>query len=244
MIEQTVESFDGTKIALNHFRQNGRSRVVIVCHGFGMSKDAVPFLALSADLFRYEDVLAMDLRGHGKSGGTFSFSAKEPRDIEAVINYARQGYGQVYLLGFSLGAAACIIEVGQRKNVQGLIAVSAPISFGRIENRFLDKGVLMLALQNLKYLLLNLRLGSIFMRKTRPIDVIAQISPVPLLIIHGEKDPIVFAHHARSLYQKAREPKQLVMVKDGWHAEALYWQNPQDFINLCVRWLQRWPGNN
>jgi len=237
MLEKTVESFDKTKIFFNHFKKDGRDTVFIICHGFAMSKDAKPFFALSEDLFKLYDVISMDQRGHGKSEGVFTFSSKEHEDIKAVINYAEGSYKHIYLMGFSLGAASCIIEVARDKNVDGLIVVSSPVSFNKIENRFFDKGAFIPGIQNFRNLLFRLRMRNIFAKKREPFDVIDKISPIPLLIIQGDKDPIIFKHHAETLYKKAKEPKKLVIIKDGFHAEELYRRKPKEFLTLCILWV-------
>lgn len=237
MQEKIIESFDKTKIAFNHFKKGGRDAAVIICHGFSMSKDAKPFLDLSNDLFKLYDVITMDQRGHGKSGGKFSFSSKEHEDVKAVIDYSKKYYNHIYLMGFSLGAASCIIEAARRKKVDGLIVVSPPISFEKIENKFLDRNALIPGIQKFGNHTFQLRLGNIFLKKKKPLDTIDKISPMPILIIQGEKDPIIFKHHAEALYKKAKEPKKLVIIKNGLHAEELYRQNPKEFLNICTSWL-------
>lgn len=237
MLEKILKSDDKTRIAFNHFEKQGRDTVIIICHGFWMCKDAKPFLDLSQDFFSYYDVITMDQRGHGNSGGTFTFSSKEHEDIKAVINYSEESYKHIYLMGFSLGAASSIVQVAGEKNVDGLIVVSSPVSFENIENRFLTKEALMSSMQKFGTHLFKLRPGPISKNKIRPVDVIERVSPIPILIIHGEKDPIIFKRHAEILYLKAKEPKRIIMIKDGLHAEDLYRQNPKDFINRCVEWL-------
>jgi pimeloyl-ACP methyl ester carboxylesterase len=237
MDEKIVASFDKTKIAFNHFKKEGRNIVIIICHGFSMAKDERTFIRLSRDLFKRFDVIAMDQRGHGNSGGSFSFTSKEHKDIKAIIKYAQRYYQHIHLIGFSLGAASAIIEVAENKNVAGLIAVSAPMSFERIENHFLNKDAFIAGIQKLGPHTLKLRIGNMFAKKIRPIDVIDKISPIPILIIHGEKDPIVFRHHAQALYKKARQPKELVIIKDGLHAEELFRRAPKDFNNIVINFI-------
>ncbi len=237
MLKKTVESFDKTKIALNHFKQDSRDTVLIICHGFAMSKDSKPFLDLSNDLFESWDIIAMDQRGHGNSEGIFSFSSKEHKDIKAVIEYAKESYTRIYLMGFSLGAASCIIEVAANKNVNGLITVSAPISFEKIENRFLHKDALIPGIKKSGEHTFKMRLGNMFAKKENPVDVIDKISPIPILLIQGEKDPIIFKHHAETLYKKAKEPKKLIIIKEGLHSEDLYLNNRKEFVSLCSSWL-------
>lgn len=236
MNEKIIESFDRTKIALNHF-QKGRDAVVIICHGFWMCKDAKPFLELSRNLFEHYDVIAMDQRGHGNSGGAFTFSSKEHEDIKSVIGYCRKSYKHIYLMGFSLGAASSVIQVAREKNVDALITISCPVSFENIENRFLTKDALISTAQKLGSHLFKFRPNPIVTAKIKPVDVIDQISPIPLLIIQGDKDPIVFKRHAEALYGKAKDPKEIAIIKEGLHAEDLYIKDPKGFINYCLSWL-------
>ncbi|MCQ9207958.1 MAG: lysophospholipase [Omnitrophica bacterium] len=238
MKARAIKSFDKTKIAFNHFKKGGRRTVLILCHGFWMSKDTETFLNLSKDLFKLYDVITMDQRGHGASAGVFNFSSKEHKDIRAVINYAKRHYKQIYLMGFSLGAASSIIEVARNKNVDRLIVVSPPTRFAKIENRFLNMDAIIPWIQRLGPHIFKLRIGDIGAGKISPIDVIDRISPIPLLIIHGDKDPIIFKRHAQALYNKAKEPKKIIIIKKGLHAEDLYRQNPKAFVNLCISWLK------
>jgi fermentation-respiration switch protein FrsA (DUF1100 family) len=55
----------------------------------------------------------------------------------------------------------------------------------------------------------------------RPVDVIGQISPRPLLIIHGEEDGLITVRNAHRLYEAAGEPKQLYIVSHVPHGGFL-----------------------
>jgi fermentation-respiration switch protein FrsA (DUF1100 family) len=67
-----------------------------------------------------------------------------------------------------------------------------------------------------------------------PAEAAAQISPVPLLIVHGEKDHYFPPEHARQLYMAAKEPKDLWLIPDMGHAEAACGQQLVDRIG---RWI-------
>jgi len=56
--------------------------------------------------------------------------------------------------------------------------------------------------------------------KFSPISVVAKVTPIPLLVIHGENDSIVPMHHAKQLYNAAKEPKHLWVVQGTDHVEA------------------------
>ena len=53
-----------------------------------------------------------------------------------------------------------------------------------------------------------------------PDEAAAQISPIPLLIVHGDSDPYFPVYHAHQLYDAAREPKELWLVPGFGHAES------------------------
>jgi fermentation-respiration switch protein FrsA (DUF1100 family) len=50
---------------------------------------------------------------------------------------------------------------------------------------------------------------------------VAGLGPRPLLLIHGENDPLVSAGAARRLYEAAAGPAQLWIIPDVGHGEAL-----------------------
>jgi fermentation-respiration switch protein FrsA (DUF1100 family) len=49
----------------------------------------------------------------------------------------------------------------------------------------------------------------------------AKISPLPLLILHGDRDEIVPVHHGQLLYDAALEPKQLWIVPGAGHIQTM-----------------------
>jgi hypothetical protein len=53
-----------------------------------------------------------------------------------------------------------------------------------------------------------------------PDEAAAQISPIPLLIVHGDKDLYFPVEHAQRLYDAARDPRELWLVPGFGHAES------------------------
>jgi dienelactone hydrolase len=68
-----------------------------------------------------------------------------------------------------------------------------------------------------------------------PAEAAAQISPVPLLIVHGDIDHYFPPEHARQLYLAAGEPKELWLIPGMGHAEAACGQELTDRIGRWVR---------
>jgi len=239
MVKEVFVISEGkVKIAINHYNSSQRKSVIIICPGFFMSKDARPFREMSEDFFKYFDVITMDFRGHGKSSGLFTFTACEPEDLRAVIKYAKDLYPKIGVLGFSLGAAIAIIDIARNKDIHSLIAVSAPTDFRKIENKFLNKDALVPAMHKFEFgVSFDTRMGNMFLKKIKPIDVIGKIEGVPLLLIAGQKDPIVYPWHAEKLYEIARDPKSITKFKNGLHAEELYLKNKDEFVKICKDWF-------
>lgn len=227
---------DGKRIAFSHVK-GGFSKVIIIAHGVYNNKDTVLFRRI-ADAFAKEyDVIMFDFRGHGKSSGVFTWTALEQKDLRAIIAYAKENnYAKIGVIGFSLGAAIGLIEASCRQNIDSLIAVSVPADLGSINYHFWEKDMW-------KDLMLNfgakgrgkgIRPGSLSLQKIRPIDIVDKISPTPVQFIHGEKDWLVKPSHSQRLFDKAKDPKALTIIKDGGHAERIFDAFPNEFMNICL----------
>jgi alpha/beta superfamily hydrolase len=237
MKEIFLKTEDNIKIAINHY-DSGRDTVVIIAHGWYMCKDSKVFKALSEDFYKNFDVITMDFRGHGRSSGFYTFSAKEVNDLKAVVDYAKSRYSRVNLLGFSLGAATSIIHTAKYKDIDSLIVVSPPVSFDKIENHFFKKEAYIPTIEKFElWRSLSIRAGNPFLPKINPIDVIQDISPIPVLFLAGEIDPTVYAWHAKKLYNKACQPKSIMIFQDNYHAEDLYLSSRDKFLKVCNSWF-------
>ena len=53
-----------------------------------------------------------------------------------------------------------------------------------------------------------------------PVEVVGRISPIPLLIVHGDSDHYFPVEHPEALYAAAREPKELWLLEGFGHAES------------------------
>jgi len=234
-----VTAADGVPIAVDCYSRGERRSALVVCPGFFKSKQTATFQRLSRALADggVHDVLCMDFRGHGRSGGRYTFSAKEGADLEAVLAWARARYAHLGLLGFSLGAAIAINTVSRHpEGVRSLVAVSAPCAFEAIECKWWMPEAIRRAIQGLRPGA-GCRPGNPFLAKERPLERVGRMASVAVLFIHGTRDVIVDARHSRRLYAAAAEPKRLLLIEGGSHAEALFRDEPQRFVELVSGWL-------
>jgi pimeloyl-ACP methyl ester carboxylesterase len=214
--------------------------VVILAHGFFNTKDAYLFREIAKAIAVYYDVVAFDFRGHGKSSGLFTWTSKECADLRAVIDYVKScGYTSVGLMGFSLGAAISLLETAKNQDIKTVIAVSAPYDFRKIEYHFWKPAMLDDLKLNLGYKAKGkgVRPSHPWEPKTAPIDIVDQISPRPVLFIHGAEDWLINPRHSRELYNKAKEPKKIVILEKAGHAETMFDQQPGAFMKPCLDWF-------
>lgn len=203
-----------------------------------MTKDSAVFKNIAKDFAKHFDVIAMDFRGHGKSGGFYTFTSNEEKDLACVVEYAQQFYKKIYLCGFSLGGALVILHGAKYNNVNKIVAISAPSDFMKIENRMYSPDAWIPTLfdkfEPLRWF--TIRAGFPLLKKDRPIDFVDKIN-VPTMFIAGEKDPTVFPWHTENLYNNAVCKKEYKLFKKTRHAEDLYIDYPQEFIKTCVDWF-------
>lgn len=235
---QTIVTSDRVRISLAHSHHGARQTALIICPGFFQSKETPTFRRLAQALAREHDVIAMDFRGHGRSRGWYTFSARESLDLEAVLRWARQRYERIGLIGFSLGAAILIETVSRvREGVQSLIAVSAPCAFDAIAMRWWTPQAMRTGLQGLEPGS-GCRPGPPWLPKPAPLACVPRLAPMPILFIHGARDAIVGVEHSQRLYAAAAEPKRLEILEGGSHAEALFRDDAEGFCRLVSRWWE------
>lgn len=236
--EVFLKTPDGVSIAINQHK-TGHDEVLILAHGWFMTKDSAYFTDMSKVFSKNTDVISMDFRGHGKSSGFYTFTSKEPMDMKVVVDYAKKHYSKVYLMGFSLGGALVLIHSAIEQDVDKVIAVSAPHSFIKIENHMWKKEAWSHSLRKFEFIRwITVRPSLIIGKKIRPIDIVDKIE-VPTLFIAGKQDVTVRAWHTKSLYRIAKCKKHFELFENCCHAEDLFYQDRERFINVCTDWLTR-----
>lgn len=238
LIANNLLTVDGQTIHYDLY-PHGHKRLIIIAHGFFNSKDALLLKELGQALANQYDVLIMDFRGHGKSGGLFYWTSKEYLDLEAVLGYAKTHYQRIGVIGFSLGAATSIIAASETDGIDTVISISAPSEFEKIEYRFWELDVE----NDIFYNLIGegrvgkgVRPGPFWLKKDKPIHRVEQIK-CPIFYIHGESDWLIKPWHSEELYKKTPTKKCLSIIKNGPHAEYLIRKNKEETIKLIREWL-------
>jgi len=210
---------------------------VVVVHGFTGSAASPPLCAVADRLSAHCGVVALDLRGHGRSGGASTLGDAEVADVAAAASWASAlGYDRVATLGFSLGGAVVIRHAALRGGVAAVAAVSAPA-------RWYYRGTAPMRLLHLGVLTPTGRLVARF-RGTRvarrgwdppPVEVRRVVGALraPLLVVHGDADGYLPMAHAREI-AAAAPGCTLWEVAGLGHAEAAL---PDPLVDRIGRWL-------
>lgn len=233
---------DNVGIACEYFK-NGFDSLVIICPGFFNSKKNSGIREAIDIVIGSRDVIIFDFRGHGESGGKFTWTAKEPLDLEAVLDYAVGcGYKKIGILGFSLGSAISIIVAAKRPEIKSMVLISTPCNFWDIDYHFWEPEMLSDLKANLEcnWEGKGARIDHIFMDKERPIDSMPAIKDTAILLIHGAKDWVIKDYHSKKLCDASRvAKKKLEIISDGLHAERIIEQYPERIKELVSEWFDK-----
>jgi len=165
------------------------------------------------------NVLTLDYRGYGRSGGSPSLEGLQmdvDAGMQALLHRSDVDPRRIVVFGQSLGAALAVYYVAnspRRGNVRALVLDSAFSDYRRIAREKLSAHIITWAFQWLPALTVD--------NDYTPENSVQAVSPIPLLLIHGERDEIVPPAHSERLYALAREPKELWIVPDAGHIEAM-----------------------
>lgn len=162
------------------------------------------------------NVFVFDYRGYGASAGRPSRAGVQD-DAVAAIRYVRSrpdvDPNRLVLFGQSIGGAIAIAAAAAAPDgVRAVIAESAFASYRAIAREKLGQLWLTWPLQ--------WPLGFLVSDDHSPVEAIARLAPIPVLLVHATDDPIVPFHHSETLLAAAREPKTLWAVFGDGHIAA------------------------
>ena len=179
------------------------------------------------------NLFIFDYRGYGKSTGNPSIQGVH-LDAEAalktLLSLPQVDGKRVVVLGQSLGGAIAVYTVANfpyKDRIAALVIDSAFSDYRRIAREKLAQLWITWPFQY--------PFSFLFNDDYSPVKWIRRVSPVPLLIIHGEKDTIVPVHHGRLLYDAALEPKEFWITEPEGHIRSLADESVRTRLALYLR---------
>lgn len=214
------DAADGTRLHGWFLPAEGTARATIVYLHGNAENISTHILSVSWLPAAGYNVFAFDYRGYGLSAGTPSFAGIH-MDAEAAFEhvFTLDGVGgrPVAALGDSLGGSVAITQLA-RSSLQErycmLIVQAGFAGYRRIVEDKLAAFWLTSALRRP----LSAGIDTGF----DPADAIGRLSPLPVLILHGDADEVVPLAHGVALYEAAGTPKELWVLEGTRHNQALF----------------------
>lgn len=206
---------------------------IVLAHGFTGNRQQDHVKKVVSALREFGGVLALDLRGHGDSGGEGTMGMDEIFDVDAAVAHARDfGYRSVATVGFSMGGSVVLRQAALAEGVSVpnlVVSISAPAFWNyrgtpvmRVVHRLIETQAGRLVLRGK-----GVHVTSTPWPDPPPISpevAVERLSHTPLLIVHGDVDkyfPVDHAYALENAIERANNKNAQVIVVEGFgHAET------------------------
>jgi len=230
---------DGVAIVCDYW--SGAGLAYVVAHGFTGSSRIPRVQRICTQLAATgAAVLALDFRGHGRSGGYSTVGELEVHDLAAAVAFLRaEGHRAVAVLGWSMGGSVVLRYAGLGGDVDAVVSISSP-------GHWWERGTTPMRLVHWAVETRFGRLTTRLMTRTRlgssgwhplpesPVEVVAGIAPRPLLIVHGDADHYFPIRHGEAL-AAAAVGSEFWMEAGMGHAESATTPALIDRVDAWVR---------
>ena len=223
----------------------GSTRTVLLIHGYADAKVGAIAWAPTLNALGW-NILAIDLRAHGYSGGTLSTAGYwERHDVAQVINQVRaerpRETATLAIFGISLGAAVAVATAAMRDGDVDALVLESPFADYRLavaahgRMRGLPGGWM----RDAAIRLAEWMSGADF-RAVRPQDLLARLT-CPVMVVHAGNDPFIPPEDATamaaSIASRANGRDVLWSVPDAGHVLGLAAVGPEEYRRRVAAFL-------
>ena len=235
-----INSFDNLKLHGYILKTENSDKWAITVHGYTNKAESMSAMAYKYHSLGY-NILMPDLRGHGKSEGTYVGMGWHDRLdiikwIDLIIKENKDA--KILLHGISMGAGTVMMVSGEElpENVKVIIEDCGYTS-AKEQLAYNLKTMFKLPsfpILNFCSLITKIK-DNYFISEASAIKQL-QKAKVPILFIHGDKDKFVPFYMLDKLYNACSSKKDKLIIKDVGHAKSeslksdLYWNKVEDFI--------------
>lgn len=235
-----INSFDNLKLHGYILKTENSDKWAITVHGYTNKAESMSAMAYKYHSLGY-NILMPDLRGHGKSEGSYVGMGWHDRLdilkwIDLIINENKDA--KILLHGISMGAGTVMMVSGEElpENVKVIIEDCGYTS-AKEQLAYNLKTMFKLPsfpILNFCSLITKIK-DNYFISEASAIKQL-QKAKVPILFIHGDKDKFVPFYMLDKLYNACSSKKDKLIIKDVGHAKSeslksdLYWNKVEDFI--------------
>ena len=235
-----INSFDNLKLHGYILKTENSDKWAITVHGYTNKAESMSAMAYKYHSLGY-NILMPDLRGHGKSEGSYVGMGWHDRLdilkwIDLIIKENKDA--KILLHGISMGAGTVMMVSGEElpENVKVIIEDCGYTS-AKEQLAYNLKTMFKLPsfpILNFCSLITKIK-DNYFISEASAIKQL-QKAKVPILFIHGDKDKFVPFYMLDKLYNACSSKKDKLIIKDVGHAKSeslksdLYWNKVEDFI--------------
>ncbi len=164
---------------------------------------------------------------------TIAQDVRAATDYLQATEYSAVDPDRLAVAGHSLGGWAAILAAAADERLRAVVAIAAPaeLSFAAADAGTLDR-------EFTRFLAVTpaglRRQAAEVSSRPSAAEVVATISPRPLLVVHGSADEWIPAGASRLLYERARQPCRYVEIDGANHAFAWHRAALRD---LVTGWL-------
>jgi pimeloyl-ACP methyl ester carboxylesterase len=224
----------------------GSTKAIIMVHGRGENRTTEfydHFLDLAAALNTFSgrgfNILMIDLRAHGLSGGEYSaWGVGERRDVEGAADWIkRHGFrpAGIGALGASLGATACVHATADDADISALVADGAGTNdYASIQRSWRRMTGTPQLFFSAGFLMERLLYGY-DMRALRPLDALKQLRARRVLLIYGSRE---VNDQRRQLIQTALPDAELWVVPQAAHTGS-YTTVPKAYLEKVGAFFEK-----
>lgn len=235
-----INSFDNLKLHGYILKTENSDKWAITVHGYTNKAESMSAMAYKYHSLGY-NILMPDLRGHGKSEGSYVGMGWHDRLdilkwIDLIIKENKDA--KILLHGISMGAGTVMMVSGEElpENVKVIIEDCGYTS-AKEQLAYNLKTMFKLPsfpILNFCSLITKIK-DNYFISEASAIKQL-QKAKVPILFIHGDKDKFVPFYMLDKLYNACSSKKDKLIIKDVGHAKSeslksdLYWNKVEEFI--------------
>lgn len=248
--ECTLVAADGVAISAVHVpaRDADLDLCLVTVHGFTGNWRQERVQKVIARLRAFGGVVALDMRGHGRSGGATTVGRDEILDVAAAVAWARElGYRRVVTVGFSLGGAVVLRESALLADgpgrVDAVVSVSAPAFWYYKGTRIMRVAHWMVETRPGRFLMRfrGTRISGAGWPEPLPVpphEAAARLPGIPLLVVHGDADHYFPLEHPKAIHAAASRAgtRTDLWIEPGFrHAESAVTPELLDRIGAWAR---------
>lgn len=230
--DNEIEVAPQTKVHGWYLKSKKPKGVIVFFHGNAQNLTS-HYASLVWILKEGYDFFIWDYRGYGKSQGTPN-PQNTVEDGKAIIKYIYQKNPKLPLFVFaqSLGgviAMKSVIDLKGEVPIKSLIVDSTFQSYKSVGQNILSKHWLTWLFQHSSYLVLS--------DKYAAKGHVYEISPIPLLVIHGTQDQIINYKFGKEIFDNAKEPKEFWTIEGGRHIDSFWGAKSEDTRKKFLEYL-------